>query len=93
MPDAPEPALPPAAGRVYLIGAGPGDPGYMTLRGVECLGQADVVLYDYLVNPAILQHTRAGTELICLGHHGRTRIWSQEEINQHLREIARPPAT
>jgi siroheme synthase len=46
MPDAPETALPTVAGRVYLIGAGPGDPGYITLRGVECLGQADVVLYD-----------------------------------------------
>lgn len=88
MPAEPEPASPTAAGRVYLIGAGPGDPGYITLRGVECLAQADVVLYDYLVNPAILQRTRAGAELICLGHHGRTRIWSQDEINQQLVALA-----
>lgn len=71
-------------GRVYLIGAGPGDPGYITLRGVECLAQADVVLYDYLVNPAILRHARTNAELICLGHHGRTRIWSQAEVNAKL---------
>jgi uroporphyrinogen III methyltransferase/synthase len=67
-----------------LIGAGPGDPGYITLRGIECLAQADVVLYDYLVNPATLRHARGDAELICLGHHGRTRIWSQKEINEHL---------
>lgn len=80
-----DPAVPPtSSGRVYLIGAGPGDPGYITLRGVECLAQADVVLYDYLVNPAILRHAQAGAELICLGKHGRTRIWSQEEINECL---------
>lgn len=88
MPDSPEPAKPTAPGRAYLIGAGPGDPGYITLRGVECLGQADVVLYDYLVNPAILRHVRADAELICLGKHGQTRIWSQEEINSQLVTLA-----
>jgi uroporphyrinogen III methyltransferase/synthase len=88
MSDSPDSPSPSAAGRVYLIGAGPGDPRYITLRGVECLAQADAVLYDYLVNPAILQHARTDAELICLGHHGRTRIWSQEEVNKRLVSLA-----
>ncbi len=70
--------------RVFLIGAGPGDPGYLTLRGAECLALADVVLFDYLVNPAILRHARADAQLVCLGKHGQTRIWSQAEINAEL---------
>ena len=41
-------------GKVFLVGAGPGDPGMITLRGLQCLGLADVVLYDYLVNPRVL---------------------------------------
>ena len=54
------------------------------MRGVDCLRRADVVLYDYLVNPRILQHTRVSAESICLGQHGRTRIWSQDEINDKM---------
>ncbi|MBX3414112.1 MAG: uroporphyrinogen-III C-methyltransferase [Pirellulales bacterium] len=69
-------------GMVYLVGAGPGDPGLITLRGVECLGRADVVLYDYLVNPRVLEHVGPGAELVCLGRHGHGRILSQSEINE-----------
>ncbi len=83
----------PVIGKIYLVGAGPGDPGLITLRGVDCLRRADVVLYDYLVNPQILHHARANAELICLGHHGHTRIWSQDEINQRLIELARQGKT
>lgn len=72
---------------VYLIGAGPGDPGLITLRGVTCLRRADMVLYDYLVNPRILAHA-PGAEKICLGKHGRTRIWTQDEINAKLVDLA-----
>jgi uroporphyrinogen III methyltransferase/synthase len=79
----------PQRGKVYLIGAGPGDPGLITLRGVECLRRADVVLYDYLVNVRILEHTRSDAELVCLGKHGRTRIWKQQEINEALVRFAR----
>ena len=74
----------PSVGKAYLVGAGPGDPGMMTLRGVECLRRADVVLYDYLVNQDILQHAREQAEKICLGQHGKTRIWTQAEINHEL---------
>src|SRR3954468_5131563 len=52
---------------VYLIGAGPGDPGLITVRGMECLATADVVLYDHLVHPRLLRHARADAEKIDLG--------------------------
>lgn len=72
---------PPSKGKVYLVGAGPGAASLITLRGAECLREADCVFYDYLVNPRILSHARAASEQVCLGKHGRTRIWTQEEIN------------
>lgn len=71
----------PSAGKVYLIGAGPGDPGLLTLRGRECLELADVVIFDYLVNPELLKHAPSA-EKICLGKHGRERIMPQAEVNQ-----------
>ncbi len=78
-----------AVGKVFLIGAGPGDPGLITWRGVECLRRADVVLYDYLVNPAILRHTRADAELQSLGRHRGERLWTQTEINDRMVEMAK----
>ena len=51
-------------GRVYLVGAGPGDTGLLTLRAADCLRLADVVLYDYLASPELLAHVRAGAERI-----------------------------
>lgn len=72
------------SGRVYLVGAGPGDPGLITLRGVECLARADVVLYDYLVNSQILEHAPHGVERVCLGRHGQGRVWPQRAINERL---------
>ena len=75
-------------GFVYLVGAGPGDPSYITLRGVQCLKQADVVLYDYLVNPRLLQHVRPGTECLCMGRHGMGKIWKQNEINSECIRLA-----
>ena len=71
-------------GKVYLVGAGPGDPGLLTLRGAECLREADVVLYDYLASPQLLCLTRADAELICLGRHGHGRLMSQAEINDAM---------
>ena len=52
---------------VYLIGAGPGDPGLITVRGMQCLAAADVVLYDHLVNPRLLRHARPDAEKIDVG--------------------------
>ncbi len=76
-------------GKVYLIGAGPGDPGLITLRGVDCLKRAEVLLYDYLVNPRIIEHAPADAERIRLGRHGRERVWTQAAINRQMVESAR----
>lgn len=75
-------------GKVYLVGAGPGDPRLISLRGVECLGRADVVLYDYLVNPLILAHAPAEAELVCLGHIHTGRVMEQAEVERRLIEAA-----
>lgn len=75
-------------GRVYLIGAGPGDPGLLTLRGAERLSRCDVVLYDGLSNTELLAHA-GSAEQICVGKHGQTRIWRQSEIIDEMLAQAR----
>jgi len=54
-------------GKVYLIGAGPGDPGLITVKGLEALKAADCVLYDFLSNAELLKHTKDGCDKICVG--------------------------
>src|SRR5689334_223226 len=76
-------------GMVYLVGAGPGDPGLLTLRGKECLEQADIVLYDYLANPALLDYAPADAERVYVGRRGRGQYQEQSEINRVLIERAR----
>jgi uroporphyrinogen III methyltransferase/synthase len=71
-------------GIVYLVGAGPGDPGLITLRGVECLRMADVVVYDYLANEQLLDHAPVGAERIYAGKVGGRHNQDQEEINRLL---------
>jgi uroporphyrinogen III methyltransferase/synthase len=79
-------------GTVYLVGAGPGDPGLITLRGLECLARADVVLYDYLVNPALLHHAPPEAVRVGLGDaSGRTL--SQEQVHERLVALARDGMT
>jgi uroporphyrinogen III methyltransferase/synthase len=78
---------------VYLVGAGPGDPGLMTLRAVECLGQADLVLYDYLVNPAVLEHASPSAELTRLGDHKTGRALSPDGITARMLDAARSGRT
>src|SRR3989442_8102294 len=77
-------------GKVYLVGAGPGDPKLLTLRGKECLEQAEVVIYDYLANPALLEHVRPEAERIYVGRRGRGEYGDQTEINPLM--IDRAPA-
>jgi len=79
--------------KVYLIGAGPGDPGLITVRGAECLARADAVLYDYLAAPALLDHAPPAAERICVGKHGDGKLWSQQEINAELIRRARAGQT
>jgi uroporphyrinogen III methyltransferase / synthase len=80
-------------GKVYLVGAGPGDPGLITLKGLECLALADLVLYDGLVNPLLLAHTRARAERTSRGGDPQGRVLNQDEINDHLIEAARAGKT
>ena len=68
-------------GKVYLIGAGPGDPGLITVKGLECVRKADVVIYDYLANERLLDHRRPESELIYVGKQGGRHTLPQEEIN------------
>lgn len=77
------------SGIVYLVGAGPGDPGLLTLRGAELLSSADLVLYDGLVNTLLLRHTQARCERTARTRIGTDRIVPQSEINERLIEEAR----
>ncbi len=69
------------SGIVYLIGAGPGDPGLITVRGLDLLRRADVVIYDRLIDPALLREARADAELIYVGKASSHHTLPQEEIN------------
>ncbi len=75
-------------GKVYLVGAGPGDPGLLTLKARDLIAEADCVIYDYLVNPKILEHARASAELIYVGKRGLESSWTQAEINRLMIEKA-----
>jgi len=68
-------------GTVYLVGAGPGDPGLLTLRGLEVLRRADVVIYDRLVNPALLDEAPPEALRIFAGKGSETHSLVQEQIN------------
>jgi len=74
---------------VYLVGAGPGDPGLITVKGLAALRNADVVVYDYLANPALLQEVKESTQKIYVGKSAGTHTLSQQEINQLLVKHAR----
>ncbi len=73
-------------GKVYLIGAGPGDPGLLTLKGRDCIRKADVVVYDYLAAPALLAHAAPEADLIYVGKKGGDHTLSQDGINRLIVE-------
>ena len=75
-------------GRVYLVGAGPGSPGLITVRGAEVLKAADCVIYDRLANPALLRFARPDAEIICVPKRVDKGEFTQEEINKLLLEKA-----
>ena len=75
-------------GKVYLVGAGPGDPGLITVKGLECIRNADVIIYDYLAAPTLLQHAPQDAEMIYVGKKGGDHTLSQEGINALLIEKA-----
>ena len=78
----------PSTGIVYIVGAGPGDRKLITLKGVECLQRADVVIYDLLLNDALLEHCPAHTEKI-QAPDPRVRATRQDELNHLLVEHAK----
>jgi uroporphyrinogen III methyltransferase/synthase len=69
------------AGKLYLVGAGPGDPGLLTLKGKRCLERADIVLYDYLANPRLLDYARPAAERRLVSKHGGGARIEQEAVN------------
>jgi len=78
-----------AVGRVYLVGAGPGDPKLITARGLDVLRRADVVVYDRLVSPALLEEAPADAELVYAGKAPGGHCMPQEGINALLVHEAR----
>jgi len=71
-------------GKVYLVGAGPGDPGLITVKGLKCLKQAEVVIYDRLVDERLLQEARSDAELIYVGKSPQHHALEQPQINDLL---------
>jgi len=76
-------------GKVYLVGAGPGDPGLLTIKGRECLSRADIIIYDYLANHIFLEYAKDGAELIYVGKKAGCHTISQEEISSLIVDRAR----
>lgn len=76
-------------GKVYLVGAGPGDPDLITVKGLRCIEQADVILYDRLVNPELLKHAKNEAQLVYCGKLPHYHTMKQETINRFLVKYAK----
>ena len=74
---------------VYLVGAGPGDSGLITQKGLECIKKADVIIYDHLANPTLLSYAKNDCKLIYAGKIAGNHHMVQEEINKTLVEHSR----
>ncbi len=70
--------------KVYLVGAGPGDAGLISVKGMECIKSADVIVYDYLVSPRLLTFASPQAEIIYVGKSGSEHTMEQEDINKLL---------
>ena len=79
--------------KVYLVGAGPGDPGLITVKGKECIEAADVIIYDYLAAPSLLNHAHEKAEIIYVGKQAGDHTLSQDEINTLIVEKSKSGAT
>jgi uroporphyrinogen III methyltransferase/synthase len=79
--------------KVYLVGAGPGDPGLITVKGKACIEAADVIIYDYLAAPALLNHARETAEIIYVGKQAGDHTLSQDEINALIVDKCKSNAT
>jgi len=80
-------------GKVYLVGSGPGDPGLITVKGLECIERADVLIYDFLASPIFLKHAPENAEIIYVGKKGGDHTLSQEKINSLIVEKAKSGLT
>ncbi len=76
-------------GKVYIVGAGPGDPDLITLKAIKCIQQADVILYDRLVNKELLSYAKKGAELIYCGKLPHYHTMKQETIHHFLIRYAK----
>lgn len=80
-------------GKVYLIGAGPGDPGLITVKGLECLKNADVIVYDHLIDCSLLESAHSDAEKIYVGKTSTCHTWEQSDIDRLLVEKAKEGKT
>src|SRR5512147_3248367 len=81
------------SGKVFLVGAGPGDIGLLTVKGLRCLQSADVVVYDFHLNAQVLNYLKHEAEFIYAGKRGGHHEMSQEDINRLLIDKAREGKT
>ncbi|MFH2044986.1 MAG: uroporphyrinogen-III C-methyltransferase [Pseudomonadota bacterium] len=76
-------------GKVYLVGAGPGDPGLITVKGKDCIKRADVIIYDFLASFSLLKYAKKEAEIIYAGKQGGNHSMSQENINALILQKAK----